>query len=50
MSDGRYRIEIWDTWKGCVLSHAETRAAGGKLRIRLPDLARDLALKIHPVR
>jgi hypothetical protein len=49
LPEGDYRIEFWDTWKGGVSRTVEGRAAGGILRIAVPPLERDLAVKVRPV-
>jgi cellulose synthase/poly-beta-1,6-N-acetylglucosamine synthase-like glycosyltransferase len=48
--DGDYAVELWDTWRRGepVTTHAQSRA--GLLRLSLPSLTRDVALKIKPRR
>ena len=44
---GRYRIEYFDTWRGVTLSTSEVTSENGALRIAVPRLERDIALKIR---
>jgi hypothetical protein len=48
MPEGRYRIEYWDTWKGEVFRTLPGTVSGGSLRIAVPPLQRDIAVKIFP--
>jgi hypothetical protein len=46
---GRYRVEYFDTWKGGVggvRSTSELRAKNGAIRIAVPTLEQDIAVKI----
>jgi len=43
--DGAYRIELWDTRSGKVLSTATARAASQTLQYTLPPIEKDAALK-----
>jgi hypothetical protein len=43
---GTWRVETWDTFAGKVVGEDTVRAADGKLTLRLPDLARDVALRL----
>ncbi|HBY58208.1 MAG TPA: hypothetical protein DEH78_00190 [Solibacterales bacterium] len=44
-TDGRYRIELWDTFTGTILSTAEATSANGALALSLPPVEKDLAVK-----
>jgi hypothetical protein len=46
LKDGKYRIVLWDTWKGMVASNWQAQCRQGRLLLRLPDLERDFALWI----
>jgi hypothetical protein len=46
LKDGKYRIVLWDTWKGTVASNWQAQCRQGRLLLRLPDLERDFALWI----
>ena len=46
--EGKYRIEVWDTYKGAVIATLELAAQSGRLTIPLPDFRIDCALKIKP--
>jgi len=43
---GTRRVEYWDTWEGRVMETRRIRAEGGKLRIPVPQLERDIAIKV----
>ena len=46
---GEYAVEWWETWNA-ALTHQETATAGANgLKLALPPIATDVALKIHPV-
>lgn len=45
---GAYRIEWWDTWKGGVTRTERVEAVDGGLRVRLTELATDVAALIAP--
>ena len=49
MAAGRYAVEFWDTYKGVVTSRVELESKGGALRIELPTVQNDLALKVKPL-
>jgi hypothetical protein len=46
LKDGKYRIVLWDTWKGTVASNWQAQCCQGRLLLSLPDLERDFALWI----
>lgn len=46
--DGEYRIEFWDTRAGRIARADAARANQGRLRIGLPQIERDVAVKILP--
>ena len=50
LEDGQYSIELWDTYTGAVTDRRTLAARGGRLRIPLPPVRNDLALKIKPAR
>lgn len=41
-----YRVEFWDTYEGRITKTAEVRPDKGFIRIGLPAVERDLALKV----
>jgi len=44
LKDGAYDVHLWDTWKGTLIDAPMTaRAEGGKLKVTLPEVTRDLA-------
>ena len=45
-ADGTWRVELWDTVAGKVVSTGEAAAKGGTLTIDLPAIPTDLALKL----
>lgn len=49
LPDGRYAVEWWDTWKGEVTARTTFTSKAGVLRLRLPDIATDLAARVTPV-
>ncbi len=48
MDPGRYRIEFWNTYTGQITARREANHDGGTLRIDLPTVDKDIALKIKP--
>ncbi len=46
MDKGDYKIEFWDTYKGIVTGTADTKCDGRKLDIPLPEIKKDIAVKI----
>jgi len=45
---GRYAVEWWDTWKGGVMRRESATCTDGELRLRLPELETDVAVRIVP--
>ncbi len=48
LRDGRYRITLWDTWKGGVVREWQTVCRNGTLTIDLEQLEKDFALIVRP--
>lgn len=46
LAEGKYRVEFWNTYSGKVTRTDEAACRGGKLRVPLPTVQADLALKI----
>ncbi len=46
---GTWRVEYWDTFSGKVSREDTVRTAAGTLTLPLPDLARDIALRLVQV-
>jgi hypothetical protein len=46
-TDGVWRVEWWDTFRGEILRRDRVRAAGGQLLLAIPDFARDVAAKLE---
>ena len=46
MAEGRYRIEFWNTTTGDVIARTEAATDGRTLRIELPTVPGDLAVKV----
>jgi hypothetical protein len=44
-SDGSWVVEWWDTHRGLVLKRDSVTASGGALRLSVPDLSSDLAVR-----
>ena len=49
MLGGSFRVEIWDTYAGKVLTQSTAKAADGVLAFTLPKCSRDIAVKITRV-
>ena len=49
MDSGTYRVEFWDTYTGKMTARRDLKTIGAVLRIELPPVDKDLALKIKPV-
>lgn len=49
LTAGRYRLEVWDTWKGEVTERRDLAHAGGTLAFDLPAFERDFACKVKRV-
>jgi len=47
LKEGAYRIEFWDTYKGVKASETTARCVGGQMVVKLPEVSRDIALKVH---
>jgi hypothetical protein len=45
LTDGEFRVEVWDTTTGKIVSSATIAAAEGRLTIDLPPFPRDIAVK-----
>jgi hypothetical protein len=43
---GPRRVEYWDTWDGRIAEVRTIESAGGKLRIPVPPVQRDIAIKV----
>jgi hypothetical protein len=48
VKDGSYLIEVWDTTRGERVQEHEAAAAGGTLKLDLPEFTRDIACKVKP--
>jgi len=48
MTDGRYRVEFWNTYTGEITARRDLATDGRILRIELPTVDKDLALKVKP--
>ena len=46
-ASGTRRVEYWDTWEGRILETRRIGVTGGKLRIPVPLLERDIAIKVY---
>lgn len=44
--DGRWKVELWDTWDGSVVGRSVIEVRRGKAAVRLPAIATDLAVKM----
>ena len=45
---GAYKVEYWDTYEGRIIRTAPANSTAGKLKIAVPKLDRDIAIKIIP--
>ncbi|MBO3803652.1 MAG: hypothetical protein JTT11_07275, partial [Candidatus Brockarchaeota archaeon] len=45
--DGEYVVEWWDTYIGTILRREEAEASGGRIRLSVRGLEKDLAFKIY---
>lgn len=45
-ADGEYEVELWDTVGGNMMERRDSIALDGKLMVELPELQRDVAVKI----
>lgn len=48
LKPGSYRVEWWDTWTGQVMRRESATCADDQLRLRLADLATDVAVRVSP--
>jgi len=46
LRNGRFKVEWWDTWQGTKTDLDPVEALGGNVRINLPPVRRDAALKL----
>jgi len=46
MTHKRYRVEIWDTYTGKILSTTTLESDEGRVVVRLPDFKKDIAVKV----
>ncbi|MBI5144613.1 MAG: hypothetical protein HZA27_00320, partial [Candidatus Omnitrophica bacterium] len=46
---GQYKFKFWDTWKGEIIEETEASSVNGRLLIKIPQVKRDLAIKIKRV-
>lgn len=47
LADGVYRVELWDTWSSAAPTVLDAVVAGGRGRMELPALVRDVAVKVR---
>jgi hypothetical protein len=45
---GKYRVAVWDTYKGTVIARLDLQSEASGLTIPLPEFRTDCALKIKP--
>jgi hypothetical protein len=43
--DGRYDVELWNTFTGAVQARLTLESSGNLLAVPLPEITNDLALK-----
>jgi len=46
LTPGKYRVEVWDTWKGVILAQSELASDASTLTIPLPEFLCDCAVKV----
>jgi hypothetical protein len=46
MTPGKYRVEVWDTHKGEIITQSDLTAQGSSLTIPLPEFRIDCAVKV----
>jgi hypothetical protein len=46
VGSARYKVDYFDTWKGNVIESSEGQSKDGELRISVPTLERDVAIKL----
>jgi len=47
LQDGKYKVEWWDTYQSDKLEYADATCADGILKLKAPEIKRDIACKIH---
>ena len=47
LADGKWTVEIWETWKGSLIGSQSVTAKKGQLQLRFPALKTDVALKLR---
>ncbi|NQT89621.1 DUF5060 domain-containing protein [bacterium] len=50
LQDGKYRVEVWDTYKGGCVKQFDATTQDSTLSIKLPTFKSDCALKVKPIR
>jgi hypothetical protein len=48
LSQGKYLVEVWDTYKGEVITSKVLETVGTTVTVELPPFIKDIALKIKP--
>lgn len=48
ISDGKYTVQWWDTYKGEVSEQSVANSKNGRLDLAVPEFKRDIALRIFP--
>lgn len=46
---GDYTLDIWDTYKGQKISSKKIKPSEGKVGVKLPDLIKDVAVRLTPL-
>jgi hypothetical protein len=50
LAPGKYLVEFWDTYSGCIVKTEEGAVAeGAELPLRFPDFRSDMAAKVKPL-
>ena len=49
-SPGKYRTEVWDTYKGVIVAQSDAQTDGSSITIPLPEFRNDCAVKVRPAR
>ncbi len=49
LDEGLYKIEFWDTRSGEIKQSEQSESRQGKLRVKVPDFKRDIAVKIYSI-
>lgn len=47
LENGRYTVELWDTYRGTVVEEKEIEVSQGVARVQIDTLEKDVALKIY---